>query len=271
MAENTCPKCGARVSPTDVQCLDCGADLAEARRRLREELQEQSVAARTGSAQEPEMAVRVAAAAGRAVAGETSKETRLRIFDQQEAEVLRAEAAAALVLAIIALLAGAALLGLGLLRMKTMGFATVFGLRPADLRSFGGLIDPRLIAIVLAGTGLGGLLTGIGLLVRRAQAATAVANVEAGEKPEIVGLNAALEIGLLLLVVFCPVGGLVLGIILRLSKDTDIAGFGGLMIWISLAVIVLALGNILYGYLVEVASRAKPAPKAGNTLLMEGG
>ena len=260
MAGNTCPKCGASVSPTDLQCLDCGADLAEVRRKAREQLQEQSVSARTGSSEEPKVAVRSAAAAGRALPGETSKETRLKVFDQQEAEARKREVGAALVLAVVALGAGVVLLLVGLSRMSSVGWGEVFGVRLPDLRSFGGLVGPRVVALVLTALGLAGLLIGIGMFVRRSLAIAAIRNVEAGEKPEIVGLNAPLQIGLLLLAVFCPPAGLVLGIILRLSKDSDVAGFGGMLIWVSLGVIVLLAVNMLYGLLGEVAARQAPNP-----------
>ena len=269
MAGNTCPKCGAKVNPTDMQCMDCGADLAEVRRKAREQLQQQSVAGRTGSSDEPKVAVRSAASAGRALPGESSKDTRLRVFDKQEAEVLKSEAGAALVVAIIAAVAGLGLLAVGLSRMKNLGFGEVFGLRPKDLQSFGGLVDARLIAIVLVGAGLAGVLIAVGMLIRRGLAVAAVRNVEAGEKPEIVGLNGPLQFGLLLLVVFCPPAGLILGIILKLSKDSDVAGFGGTMIWISVGVIVLLAANMLYTILAEVASRQAPNP--GGNVIKESG
>jgi hypothetical protein len=263
MAGKTCPKCGAPVSPTDVQCLDCGADLAEAKRKAREELQEQSVSGRTGStSDEPKVAIRSAASAGRALPGESSKETRLRVFDKQAAEVLKAEASAALVLALLAALAGLALLGMGLSRLSAQGLGTVFGLRPGDLQDFSGLVDTRLVTIVLVGGGLAAVLVGVGMFLRRAQAIQAVRDVEAGEKPEIVGLNAALEIGLLALAVFCPWAGIIIGIIMKLSKDTDVAGFGGTLIWISLGVVVLLGGNMLYGKLADIASHHVAAPGA---------
>ncbi len=271
MAENVCPKCGAIAQPTDTQCLDCGADLLEARLKQREQWQQQSVAGRTGASEELKIAGAGAAAAGRAVAGETSEETRLRVFDQQEAKKLQQEAAASLLLAIIALLAGLVLLGLGLMRMKTLGIGEVFGLRPVDLRTFGGLANPHLVALVLTGVGLGGLLAGIGLFLRWAACRRAVGDVERGEKPEIVGLNGLLAVGLLCLAVFCPPAGLILGIILRFSSDSDIAGFGGLLIWISLALILLVIGNMLYGRLAKVAASAQAGAASGKAVTPEAG
>ncbi|MBC7287418.1 MAG: zinc-ribbon domain-containing protein, partial [Armatimonadetes bacterium] len=29
-----CPRCGAKVQPTDTICLDCGLDLVEARKKI---------------------------------------------------------------------------------------------------------------------------------------------------------------------------------------------------------------------------------------------
>jgi len=34
MALKKCPRCGAKVQPTDTVCLECGLDLVEARKRL---------------------------------------------------------------------------------------------------------------------------------------------------------------------------------------------------------------------------------------------
>jgi hypothetical protein len=249
--------------------MDCGADLAETKRQARAQLQDQSVAARTGSSDEPKVAIRSAASAGRALPGESSKETRLRVFDKQEAEVLKQEAGAALVLAILAAGAGVALLGLGLSRMSALGWGTVFGLRPADLQAFGGLVDSRLVALVLLGTGLAGALIAVGMFLRRGQAVQAVRDVEVGEKPEIVGLTAPLQGGLLLLAIFCPLAGLVLGILMKLSKDSDVATFGGTLIWLSLGIIVLLAGNMLYGKLTELA--ASPAPLPGGNVLKDTG
>ena len=264
MAGNTCPKCGGSVSPTDVVCLDCGADLGEAKRKAREQLLSQSVAGRTGSSDEPKVAIRSAASAGRALPGESSKETRLRVFDQQAAEVLKSEASGALLLAIIAAIAGLGLLGSGLSRMSTVGWDTVFGLRPGDLQEFGGLMDARLVAIVLTGAGLAGVLIAVGMVLRRGQAVQAIRDVDAGEKPEIVGMNAALEVGLIALAVFCPLAGIIIGIIMKLSKDSDVAGFGGLLIGISLAVILLLGGNMLYGKLADLASKHAATMGAGS-------
>ena len=242
--------------------MDCGADLSEARQKAKAALQDQSVAGRTGSSDEPKVAIRSAASAGRALPGESSKDTRLKVFDKQEAQVLKQDATTALVLAIIAALGGIGLLGAGLSKMKTLGFGEVFGLRPKDLQSFGGLVDARLLAIALTGLGLAALLIAVGMFIRRQLSVAAVRNVEAGEKPEIVGLNGALQIGLLLLAVFCPPAGIIIGIIMKLSKDSDVSGFGGTVIWISLGVIVVLAANMLIGLLSEVAARHAPNPGA---------
>ena len=36
MGTDICPSCGTIVQETDSHCMDCGADLAEARRKVRE-------------------------------------------------------------------------------------------------------------------------------------------------------------------------------------------------------------------------------------------
>ena len=272
MAVDACPKCGARVAPSDTQCLDCGADLLAARRKLREQLQEQSLAGRTGIADGPRVAVGSLAGAGRAQPGESSKETRLRAFDQHSAEMLRQEAQASLVLALPALAVGIGLLVFGLLKMKGLGFGEVFGLRPGDLKTLGGLMDPRVVALALTTFGLGGVLVGAGLLVRVLGARQAIRDVAAGEKPELVGLNVFMQIGLMLLVVACPPLGLLLGILLRFSSDSDIAGYASLMIWISSAVILLIAANMLIAVIGQFAARHGATAAAANSLpAAEGG
>ena len=266
MAADACPQCGARVAPTDTQCLDCGADLLATRRKLREELQEQSLAGRTGAADGPRVAVGSLAGAGRALPGESSKETRLRTFDRHSAEMLRREAQASLVLALPALAVGLGLLVFGLLKMKGLGFGEVFSLRPAVLRTFAGLGDPRLVALLLATFGLGAVLVGAGLLVRVFAARQAIRDVAAGEKPALVGFNVPMQIGLLLLAVSCPPLGLLLGILLRFSSDSDIAGCASLMIWISSAVILLIAANMLIGVIGQFAARHGSTAGAANTL-----
>jgi hypothetical protein len=265
MVQDFCPKCGAKTSPTDTHCLDCGADLQAERRKLRQQLQEGSLSARSGQSDEPKVAMRNAASAGRAAPGESSKETRLRVFDKQAAEGLRVHALVCLCAGLASALAGILLLATGLPRMTALGFGEVFGRALSNLHAFATLSDASVVAIVLTGTGLGGLLTGVGLLLRAAAAHKAVKDVQAGEKPEIVGMSPALQIGLYCLAVFCPPVGLILGLVLRTTKDTDVAAFGGQMIWLSLAVMVVLVGEILITKLVaSLASNNPPAILTGS-------
>jgi|LSQX01.2.fsa_nt_gb hypothetical protein len=262
MVMDFCPKCGARTSPTDITCLECGADLQAERKKLAGQLQEQSVTGRTGqnASDEPKVVLRSAAAGGRAAPGETSKETRLRVFDKQLAEDLKKETATMIVLALISLSVGLVLLIMGLGRASALGWGKVLSVRFSDLGSLAILADPRILALVITGVGAGGFLTGVGLGVRVAGAWRAVLDVQAGEKPTIVGLNVLLQIGLLVLTVFCPPIGIMLGIILRASKETETSSFGGLMIWIGLGVVALVLGSMLVHKLVELTSSGGTAP-----------
>jgi hypothetical protein len=266
MVQDFCPKCGAKTSPTDTQCLDCGADLQVERAKLRRNLHEQSVSGRTGKNDEPKIAVRSAASAGRAAPGESSKETRLKVFDKQAAEHLKEHALVCLALGIGSGVLGLILLGVGLPRLSALGFAAVWGQALEGLYSFDTLFGPPVVAVDLTGIGLAGVLIGAGMLLRYVTARQAVRDVEAGEKPEIVALSLVLQLGLYALVIFLAPAALIIGFFLRTSQDTDMAGFGTQMIWLSLAVIALIVGDILIRRLVvTVGSDTPPAVLAPGT------
>ncbi len=244
MRVTRCPKCGAKASPTDTVCMDCGADLTQVTAVDKEKLRAQSVAARAGWTEVPPSGAG-GAAAGRAVPGETSEETRLRVFDKQAAKGLAQEAITSYIIGAVALLAGILVLALGFGRYKLAG--SLAGLDMSVLRSFGGFADNRVLALILGGTGLAGIAIGIGVLWRGIGAMRAVKEVRAGEKPTIVALNPFLQIGLLLLAIFCPPLGLIVGILLKFSDDSDIRGFAQLIIYAALLVIAILVGNMLWG------------------------
>ena len=260
MVQDFCPKCGAKTSPTDTHCLDCGAELQAERAKMRRSLHEQSVTGRTGTSDEPKIAVRSAASAGRAAPGESSKETRLKVFDKQAAEHLKEHALICLALGIGSGVLGLVLLGMGLPRLNAIGFGSVFGQALQGLYSFDTLFGPPVVAVDLAGIGLAGVLVGAGMLLRSLTARQAVRDVEAGDKPEIVALSLLLQLGLYALVIFLPPAALIVGFILRTSQDTDVAGFGTQMIWLSLAVMVVLFGDILIRRLIVTVGSDNPPP-----------
>jgi hypothetical protein len=206
---------------------------------------------------------RNAAAGGRALPGEKSKETRLKVFDQHHAKMIAEEAKVALAIGIPTLLVGLGLLGWGLARMKAVGFGEIVALRPVDLRELGAFADPRLLAVIIVGLGLSSLLVGVGMFLRWNQARAAIRDVQAGEKPEIVGMNSVLLSGLLVLGIFLAPVGLVLGLLLRLSKDSDLAGFGGTLFKVSLIVIVVLLANFGIGLIAGAVGGSGAAATGG--------
>ncbi len=240
-----CPKCGAEIQPSDTVCMGCGADLIQAELQKKKTLQEDSVAARR-AAEGSGGGSAGGAMAGRAGVAETSEETRLRIFDQQEAERLVQERLSCYVTAGLVVLPGLALLVFGILRLHAVGFAEVQTLTFADLRTWNAFSDPRSTALVAAGLGLAGCLASIGLIQRALGAGRAIRDVERGRKPLIVSLATFTYWGLMLTALFCPPLGLIIGIALRFSSDEDIRGAARTMIIVSVVVIgVLVLNALL--------------------------
>ncbi len=259
MRLTTCPKCGAKVSPSDTKCLDCGADLVEAMAQAKERLRQQAVAVRTGQADTSGPAAG-GAAAGTAVPGETSEETRLRIFDQQAAEGLAQEARTSYVIAVLTFAAGVVLSVMGFARFKMAG--SLAGLTMSVLRNWAMFTDDRVLALIFGGVGIGALAVGIGVFLRALGATRAVRDVKAGTKPTIVTLNPFLQIGLLLIAIFCPPLGIIVAIPLKFSDDSDIRAYAQFVINTSLAVIAVLILNILWGLAENF--RAAHVPAAGN-------
>ncbi len=242
-----CPQCSAEVAAKDTHCMDCGADLIAAREKERQVLREISMAARTGAGKS---AVAVTgAAAGMAAPGERSDETRIRAFDRQEAERLAQERTTAWVTAGIALVAALALLAVGLNRLKAAGgFGDVPELfKPANLRDSEYFAGPTMLGLLFLGMGLAGLLTTIGQ-TRMALATTrAIEQVRSNLKPDIVHVSTFTVIGFVVLAVFCPPAGLVVGLVLRFGRNPDLRPVGGTMTVVSAAVLGLFLLNLLGG------------------------
>jgi hypothetical protein len=257
MADNSkCPKCGAAVAPTDINCMDCGCDLAIERSKAMEALRAVSISAtRTGPP--PTVAVANPAAAGIAL-GENSDETRLRVFDKQMAERFKKERSATLLMGIIAVVAGIVLLAMAFGQLKNAGgMDAIKALNVKSLR----LTDdfpPGLTAVLLLGMGLGALLCGIGQTLHFLAQTRAIKQVEAGEKPDVVVMNSCSQVGMLVLAVFCPPFGIIVGILMKFSKDGDAKALGGHMILVSVGVVAILILNMIWGL---VASHM-PTPAA---------
>ncbi len=245
MGESKCPECGAPVQPTDTHCMECGADLLTARDQQRQQLQQQSVAARTGPTGGAWTVGLAGATAGRAKPGETSEETRLRIFDQQEAKRLAAERVSVWITGVLVGIPGIAALVFGLVSLHQVGLSEVGTLGFADLRHLGIVTDARFVAVILTGLGIAGTMCAAGLARRGFLASRAIAEVKRGEKPTIVSLCWLTYYGLLLVAIFCPPLGLIVGILLKFSSDEDIKGVGGTMIILSLIVMAVLVANAL--------------------------
>ncbi len=254
-----CPQCGEEVSATDTHCMDCGADLIAAREKERRELREQSMASRAGSGS---VAVPAnAAAAGLVSAGDKpSEETRLKTFDRQAAAVIAEDRKTFWVLSVIALVAGIALAIAGLTRIGAGGgFGEVLAsLKPGAIRdlSFGALVDPTILGVLLLGGGLGAVCVGVGQMRMALAAGRAIEDVKRGQKPEIVVISSFVTIGMYLLSVFLSPVAFVVGVVLFLRGDPDAKGLGSSVCLISLVLMALFGLNLLW----TVFDSMRPAP-----------
>jgi hypothetical protein len=253
-----CPKCDGKIAPSDTHCLDCGEDLVA----HREELRKSATQRKQLTAKEKiEIAQRAAKAAarGRAFGVESSDETRLRTFDKHEAEKTKQELLTAVATAAIALILGVILLKVGLDKFKANGGVggwqklSMAGLRHTDV-----VFGETFLGIVVLGLALSSLLCAIGQTFRAVIAQRSIRAVERGEKPEVVYIHSATRFGMTLASVFCPPGGFICGLMMRLfGRDEDTKSLGGTMLLASVAVVVILLVNFLWGF----ASALKPAPE----------
>lgn len=261
MRPTICPKCHCRVSPSDVTCMDCGADLIDARQDIVSEAMK-SARPSNGPAS-PAAAVANPAAAGLVLPGESADEKRLRVFDKQEAEKLRAQRPAQVVLIVIALVAAAVMgaVASGYLK-KAGGLAGLKTLNVAEFKALGLNVfsDERVMFIVTAGVALAALLCIIGEVKRLIGTNQAIAYVAAGETPNVVHISAFTQIGLIVGSFFAPPVGLILGILFKFSKDQDTRAIGSLMIYASLLAIAIIAVNWIWS-LASQSLQSRPAPK----------
>lgn len=253
-----CPKCGSVVRATDTHCMDCGVNIAEAERELaRREKQE-----RGGGPLVGDVHTIAGAAAGMAEAGETSEKVRLKEFDKHLAEKLIRERSAVLVTAIIALVAGALVLGAGLGTLRNAGgMAALRALEYTDLRErgLGAFADQGFLALLALLLAVGGLLCAAGQIHRLVIAQKAVNQVRSGTRPDVVGVSPLTWWGLLMASFVFPPLGLVLGIILKFGQDEETRHLGGSMIKSALLAIAVIGAHLVWNALTSFAAQGAPA------------
>jgi len=252
--DKTCPKCAAKIAPSDTVCIECGGPLIP-------DTEEDSTRLTTGVVAAPSVG---GAAAGMAEAGETSEKTRLRVFDEQLAEQLQKERPATLVLAVISLVAAVVLTSVanGFLQ-RIGGFSAITDMDLAVLRAkrLAMFTDPQLLFIIAGGLALAGYLCGVGEGFRFVAACRAIAAVKAGQSPDVVGVTILTRVGLLIAAFLFPPLGIIVGIIFKLSNSNESKELGSQMIYLALLAVAIALVSILWDVAAEMAQTHKPPPR----------
>lgn len=264
MALSLCPKCHSKVAPSDTICMDCGADLLTAKVDIVEQAKKDARGGPVAPAGAAAALAASSAAAGVVLPGENSEETRLRNYDKQEADKLRKQRPAQIVLLIIAAVAGgvSAASASGMLKKA----AEAGGLKSLSVAAFKEMgldvvSDPRIVALSCLCLAVAGLLCVIGELRRLLDTNTAIKLVAAGETPNIVHLSTFTQIGLLIASFFAPPFGLICGIMFKFSKDPDTKNIGSLMIYASLLAVAIVLMNWIWA--ASSAMKTNLAPKGG--------
>ncbi|HCA47491.1 MAG TPA: hypothetical protein DEP45_09105 [Armatimonadetes bacterium] len=262
MAVQICPECGAICQENDTHCMDCGCDIAEAERAIaRRAIEERGGGPIVGDQHTVE-----GAAAGMAEPGETSEKVRLRQFDRHLAEKLVRERTAVIVTAIIALIFGATVTMLGLRTLRDShddgALAALKQMSYGDLRTrgLGAFADETFVAALMILLGLAGLMCAAGQIHRVMLAHQAVTQVRQGERPVVVGISQLTWIGLLIASFICFPLGIILGIILMLSKDAPTHALGLQMLKSAILAVVVIGGHLIWNAIADFASREAPAP-----------
>ncbi len=259
MGVTICPKCGAMVRQTDTHCMECGVDLAEAEREIaRREKESRGGGPLVGDAQTVQ-----GAAAGMAAPGETSEKVRIKEFDRHLADKLQRERTAVIVTAVIALIAGAAVLLLGLSALSQAGGLQVLReLSYGDLRErgLGAFADRGFQSALMILLGLAGLLCAVGQIHRIVMAGRAIAQVKRAERPDLVGISSLTWYGLLIASFVCPPLGIILGIIFKFGQDDDTRALGGSMIRSALIAIAVVGAHLIWNALAGFAAEHGATP-----------
>lgn len=248
-----CPKCHSKVAPSDTICMDCGADLIAAQNDVIEQAKKEARGMTAPAS--PAAAVANPAAAGLVLPGENAEEKRLRVFDKQEAENLRKQRPAEIMLTSIALVGSCICFAVASsILKKAGGLPGIKTLNAAEFKKLGldVVSDPRIMFIAAACLTLAGVLCLIGEMRRLMATNSAIRAVAAGETPNVVRLSVFTQIGLLVAAFFLPPAGLVLGILFKFSKDSETRNIGSLMIWASL----LCIAIVLFNWIWSIASTA---------------
>lgn len=257
-----CPKCGATIQDTDTHCMDCGVNIAEAERELARREKEM----RGGGPIIGDEKVIQGAAAGMAEPGETSEKVRLKEFDRQLARTLEAERTAVVITALIALVAGFGILFGGWATLKGVG--GIVALKELSythlrLQGLGAFANQTFIGLLLLLLGLSGLLCAAGQIHRFIQGQRAIAQVRAGERPDVIGISTLTAWGLIIASFVCPPLGIILGIIFKLAQDESTKDLGGAMIKSAIAAIAVVVLHLIWNAIADFAARAGAE---GNTI-----
>ena len=255
MAAEQCPKCGARVQPTDTQCMDCGTDLLEERRKAEQTLIETARLPAAAAAPPPP-------AAARGISdGERSEETRMRVFDEHLARQFVGERQAAYGTALIALVLCGVLAMIAARQIHDAGgLAAVRDVTPARLRDlgWGAFADAALTGTWRALAALSGVLCLVGQTWRGVMAGRSIRAVANGQKPVLVGISTATKAGLSLFSIICPPAGVILGLVLKASNDDETKALGGLLIWAGFAALLAVVLNWLWGLAEHIKIKPRP-------------
>jgi hypothetical protein len=190
----------------------------------------------------------------------------MKQFDRHLAEQLKEERTPVIITAIIAVIFGAGILIAG---WQTLAGASSDGAVEAlkqmsysdlRMRGLGAFADQAFIGLLLSLLGLAGVLCAVGQIRRLLQANRAIAQVEDGERPELVGISQLTWVGLLIASFVFPPLGIVLGIIFVLSKDESTRHLGSQMIKSAIAALVVIIGHLVWNWIADMASRSAPAP-----------
>jgi uncharacterized Zn finger protein (UPF0148 family) len=251
-----CPRCGNPVVKTDLVCISCGLDLLEAERKL----SAQAAAEAAKAEKRPQATAKNPAASG--VATDVGQDTRLHMYDHFYAEKLTKERQSTAAMAAIAGGVGILLLCIaaGFLG-RTGGLGRmIHAVLPATLQAegWGAWLDDGFLTVIVFGLGIAGILLGIGQMQRTKLMADAIEDVKFGGRPTVVAIPSATVAGLLIASFLVPPVGWVVGIIFKLSDDTDTRDVGTRMIIAATLAVALFVVNWLWG----LATQLKNAPTA---------